>query len=107
MKVFLVEKIEKLNLCELPIKELTTIDVNSWFKTNGLSPEDMNGVRQFIFDEWITKKVSSIKPKENIELTIVVIYETPSDKFLSFLKEKFLENFGQNFCDIVLVEEKN
>jgi hypothetical protein len=107
LKVFLIEKIDKLNLCELPIKELTIIDVNSWFKTNGLSPEDMNGVRQFIFDEWITKKVSSIKPKENTELSIVVIYETPSDKFLSFLKRKLLENFGHSFYDIVLVEDEN
>lgn len=107
MKVFLVERIDKLNLCQLPTKELVNIDVNFWFKANGLTPEDMNGVRQFIFDEWITKKVSSIKPKENTELSVVVIYEKPSEKFLSFLKEKFLENFGQNFYDIVLVEDEN
>jgi hypothetical protein len=107
LKVFLVEKIDKLNLCGIPLKDLVNIDVNLWFKSNCLSPENMNEIRQYIFDEWITKKVSSIKPKENSELVVAVIYEKASDKFISFLKEKFLENFEHDFYDIVLVEEKN
>lgn len=107
MKVFLIEKIDKLNLCEIPPKNLVNIDVNSWFRINGLTPEDMNDIRQYIFDEWITKKVSSIKPKENTELSVAVIYESPNEKFLSFLRKKFTENFGINFYDIVLVEENN
>lgn len=107
MKVFLVEKIERIKEEDLFPKDLISIDVNSWFKIHGLTPEEMNGVRQFIFEEWITKKVSSIKLKEEKETFVVIIYESPNPHFLSFLKEKFLEFFGHDFYDIVLVDDKN
>lgn len=107
MKVFLVEKIERIKEEDLCPKDPINIDVNSWFKTHGLTPGEMNGVRQFIFEDWITKKVSSIKLKEGNETFVVIVYESPSPHFLSFIKEKFLEVFGHDFYDIVLVENKN
>jgi hypothetical protein len=107
LKVFLVEKIERIKEEDLCPKDLINIDVNSWFKTHGLTPGEMNGVRQFIFEEWITKKVSSIKLKEGSETFVVIIYESPNPHFLSFLKEKFSEIFCHDFYDIVLVEYKN
>jgi hypothetical protein len=107
LKVFLTDKIDNLNSLGVLPKNLTIIDVNFWFKNNSLSPQDMNEIRQYIFNEWITKKVSSIKIKEDTDLIVAVIYEKPSDEFIFFLKEKFLNNFGNHFYDIVLVEEKN
>lgn len=107
MKVFLAEKIETIKEVDLCPKDLINIDVNSWFKANGLTPDEMNGIRQFIFEEWITKKVSSIKLKEESETFVAVVYESPSPHFLSFLEGKFTEIFGHDFYDIVLVENKN
>lgn len=107
MKVFLVEKIDKLDLCEAPVKEIVSIDVNSWFKNNELNPDNMNDVRQYIFNEWVTKKISSIKVKENSELYVAIICEFSNKKFINFLSKKFLEFFNDKFCSIILVKEKN
>ena len=105
VKSFIIPKAEKLKTFEYSdCSGLHVIDVNMWFKSNSLTPSNMNEIRQYIFEEWLNKKICSSKTKINSGFNLVVIYETPTDLFLNLLKEKIEEILENDFCDIILVD---
>jgi hypothetical protein len=65
----------------------------------------MNEIRQYIFEEWLHKKILSSKNKINSGSNLVIVYDSPTDPFVSLLKEKISEVFGCEFCDVVLIPE--
>jgi hypothetical protein len=82
-----------------------TIDVNQWFKSNGLTPSSMNEIRQYIFEEWLYKKIFSSKTKITSGNNLVVIYDSPTEPFIALLKNKITEILEFEFCDIILIDE--
>lgn len=105
VKSFIIPKAEKLKTFEYSdCSGLHVIDVNMWFKSNSLTPSNMNEIRQYIFEEWLNKKICSSKTKINSGFNLVVIYETPTDLFLNLLKEKIEEILENDFCDIILID---
>ena len=80
------------------------IDVNMWFKTNNLTPSCMNKIRQYIFEEWLHKKISGSKSKVNSGVNILVVYDSPNDLFIDLLKSKITEILESDFCDVVLID---
>jgi len=65
----------------------------------------MNEIRQYIFEEWLHKKITSSKSKISTGSNLVVIYDSPTDPFVDLLKHKILEILDYDFCDIILIEE--
>ncbi len=104
-KSFVISKIDKIRNVELENYDPCYIDVNSWFKSNCLTPSNMNEIRQYIFEEWLHKKILSSKNKINSGSNLVIVYDSPTDPFVSLLKEKISEVFGCEFCDVVLIPE--
>ncbi len=104
-KSFVVSKIDRIRNAEFENCEICSIDVNLWFKSNALTPSNMNEIRQFIFEEWLYKKILGSKNKINSGCNLVVVYENPTDPFLSLLKEKISEVFGCDFCEVILIPE--
>lgn len=88
MDFFIVERIDIIKNSETVEGNLCHIDVNSWFKANGVSPEDMNKIRQYIFEEWLTKKIQSAKNRIYSGYTLAVSYSSPNDKFIRLLEDK-------------------
>lgn len=105
IKSFIVPRSEKLKtFSPEDCQGLHIIDINLWFKNNGLDPDSMNEVRQYIFEEWLDKKINSSKSKIQSGFNIVILYESPTAPFISLLKEKIAEIFSCDFCDVVLVD---
>lgn len=106
IKSFIVNKADKLkNLNQDSCESFHIIDVNLWFKNNNLTPSSMNEIRQYIFEEWLHKKISSSKTKISTGSNLVVVYDSPTDPFIDLLKQKIIEILDSDFCDVVLVEE--
>lgn len=105
-KSFIVPKSEKVKSIDTDsIGTYHVIDVNLWFKTNSLTPSNMNEIRQYIFEEWLHKKIVSSKTKCVSGSNLVVVYDTPTDLFINLLKHKITEILEFEFCDIILMNE--
>ena len=104
-KSFIVAKIDKIKTADLENCEICSIDVNSWFKSNSLTPSNMNEIRQYIFEEWLHKKISGSKNKITTGSNLVIVYDSPTDPFIDLLKEKISDVFECEFCEVVLITE--
>lgn len=104
-KSFIVNKSERVKTLEVECcTGFHIIDINLWFKSNNLSPSSMNEIRQYIFEEWLHKKIYSSRTKVASGFNLVIVYDTPNDLFISLLKQKIMEVLEYDFCDIVLVD---
>ncbi len=103
LKYIIVNKSEKIKSPEFEGIEIHQIDVNSWFKSNSLNPSEMNEIRQFIFEEWIIKKIQSTKNKILPGAHVVIIYDNPSPSFISFLEQKISLIFECESCELILI----
>jgi len=105
-KSFIIPKADKLkSFNQESCENLHAIDVNLWFKNNNLTPSSMNSIRQYIFEEWLHKKITSSRSKVSTGHKLVIIYDSPTDPFIDLLKHKIIEILDYDFCDIVLIEE--
>lgn len=101
---FIVSKVDKIKNINLEQYDVCHIDVNSWFKNNNLTPDNMNEIRQYIFEEWLHKKMTSSKNKISTGCKLVIVYDSPTEPFIDLLKLKISEIFEHEFCDIVLAD---
>lgn len=105
-KSFIVPKSDKVKTIDTDsIGPYHVIDVNLWFKTNSLTPSNMNEIRQYIFEEWLHKKIVTSKTKVVSGSNLVVVYDSPTDPFIDLLKNKISEILEFEFCDIILMNE--
>lgn len=105
VKSFIVPKIEKgKNLNQEICGGFHIIDVNLWFKSNNLTPSCMNEIRQYIFEEWLHKKITGSKSKISLGCNLVIVYENPTDSFIDLLSQKISEALEYEICDIVLLD---
>jgi len=104
LKIFLVSKINKIKNLKLKQYNLCFIDINLWFKTNNLNFSLMNEVREYIFEEWFTKKIIESKNKIITKESLYIIYENPTPLFIEFLKEKISSIFPDCFYEIVFYD---
>jgi hypothetical protein len=102
---FIVSKVDKIKNINLGQFDTCQIDVNSWFKINNLTPDNMNEIRQYIFEEWLHKKMLSSKNKISTGCKLVIVYDNPTQPFIDLLKSKMSEIYEHEFCDIVLADE--
>jgi len=101
-KVFLIPKIDKIKNVQVKQGEFCIIDINLWFKTNNLTPASMNDIRQYIFEEWLNKKINNYKNKIILGQSLFIVYENPTQLFIDLLKEKISNIFPDQFYDIIL-----
>ena len=105
-KSFIINKLDKAKSVQVDDKsEIYVVDVNSWFKTNNLTPSNMNDIRQYIFEEWLCKKIMGFKNKIAQGHRLVIIFDTPTPHFVILLKEKITDIFQPEFCEVILVDE--
>jgi hypothetical protein len=105
IKSFIVPKLEKAkNFNQEICGVFHVIDVNLWFKSNNLTPSCMNEVRQYIFEEWLHKKITGSKSKISLGHNLVIVYDSPTDPFVNLLGQKISEVLEYDFCDIVLLD---
>lgn len=104
-KIFLVSKIDKIKNIQVEQGEFCSIDINLWFKSNNLTPTLMNEVRQYIFEEWLNKKINSYKNRIILGQPLFIAYENITPLFIDFLKEKISNIFPEHFYDIILSDE--
>lgn len=107
LKSFIINKLDKSKNVQIEDRsdEIYVIDINSWFKSNNLTPSNMNEIRQYIFEEWLYKKITGFKNKISQGHRLVIIFDTPTPHFIGLLKEKITEVFELEFCDVILVDE--
>ena len=106
LKSFIINKLDRSK--NIKLEDCTNfylIDVNSWFKTNGLKSCDMNDIRQYIFEEWLHKKIVGYKNKLEQGYKLVIIYDSPNAAFLELIKKKIIEIYDPEFCEAILVGE--
>lgn len=103
-KPIIVPKLDRIKTLDLEPDKICHIDINLWFKSNNLTPSCMNEIRQFIFEEWFTKKVTTIKNKISAGSQLIIVYDSPTDLFVDLLKEKIMDSLGYEFCDVILIE---
>ena len=104
-KSFIVNKIDKIKNVQTMYSDSCHIDINSWFRSNSLNPSNMNEVRQFIFEEWLHKKIAGTKNKISSGSALIIVYDSPTDLFIDLLKQKITDVFECEFCEIVLIDE--
>lgn len=105
-KSFIVPKADKIKtLNQDSCENFHVIDVNLWFKNNNLTPSSMNEIRQYIFEEWLHKKITSSRTKISTGYKLAIVYDSPTDNFVNLLRQKIIEILEYDFCDIVLMEE--
>lgn len=105
VKSFIISKTEKIKtLDQDSCGGLHIIDVNLWFKNNNLTPSSMNAIRQYIFEEWLHKKISGYKTKMSNGCILIIVYDSPTDPFIALLKQKIVEILDYDFCEVVLME---
>ena len=95
---FIVEKIDVIKNSETVNGNLCHIDVNSWFKSNGVTPDDMNKIRQYIFEEWLSKKIQSAKSRIDSGYLLAVSYNNPNDEFIDLLENKISDILEFDNC---------
>lgn len=100
---FLVTKNEHLKNPQLQNCEICCVDINLWFRNNSVSPSSMNEVRQFIFEEWLYRKIYGFKNKINTGCVLVIIFENPNESFISLLNQKISQAFEIEISEVVLV----
>ena len=106
IKSFILPKSDRVkNFSQDSCTSFHVIDVNLWFKNNNLTPSCMNEIRQYIFEEWLHKKITSSKSKVLDGFNLIIVYDSPTDPFIDLLKQKIVEILESDFCDIVLVDE--
>jgi len=64
----------------------------------------MNEIRQYIFEDWLHKKISGSKTKVSSGSNLIIVYDSPTDPFIDLLKQKIVEILDYDFCDVVLVD---
>ncbi len=105
IKSFIVPKMERAkSFNQENCGTFHIIDVNLWFKSNNLTPSCMNEIRQYIFEEWLHKKISSSKSKITSGVNLVIVYDSPTDLFIDLLKQKIVDILEHDFCDVVLID---
>jgi hypothetical protein len=105
IKSFIVPKMERAKILNQENSgSFHIIDVNLWFKSNNLTPSCMNEIRQYIFEEWLHKKITSSKTKVSSGIDLVIVYDSPTDPFIDLLKQKIFDIFDYDFCDVVLID---
>lgn len=104
LKIFLVNKSDKIRNIKLERCEICSIDINSWFKNNNLTASNMNEVRQYIFEEWLHKKIAGSKTKILLGTPLVIIYDNPTVSFIDLIEEKILDVLDFIQLDIEVVE---
>lgn len=58
------------------------IDIDSWLYSNGIIYEEMNQVREWIFIEWLSKKINSRYSKKCENPIICVIFSKTNQNFI-------------------------
>lgn len=105
IKSFIVPKSDKIkSFNQDSCESFHIIDVNMWFKINNLTPSSMNEIRQYIFEDWLHKKITGSKTKVSSGSNLIIVYDSPTDPFIDLLKQKIIEILEYDFCDVVLVE---
>jgi hypothetical protein len=105
IRSFIIPKADKLKtLNQDSCGGFHVIDVNLWFKANNLTPSSMNEIRQYIFEEWLHKKISGSKTKMSNGCSLIIVYDSPTDPFIALLKQKIVEILDYDFCDVVLMD---
>lgn len=105
VKSFIVQKSERVKTLDPgDCSGLHVIDVNLWFKNNNLTPSAMNEIRQYIFEEWLHKKICGAKSKISSGFNIVIVYDSPTDPFIDLLKQKMVDILEYDFCDVILID---
>ena len=105
IRSFIIPKADKLKtLNQDSCGGFHVIDVNLWFKANNLTPSSMNEIRQYIFEEWLHKKISGSKTKMSNGCSLIIVYDSPTDPFIALLKHKIVEILDYDFCDVVLMD---
>ncbi len=104
-KFLVVDKIDKVKIIKENFCDVCPIDINMWFKANGLTPDSMNEIRQYIFEEWLSKKIASSKNKVIAGSQPVIIYEYTTSSFVTMLSEKITEVLHPEKCDVILFAE--
>ena len=92
VRFLLVEKSDKIKLVKEKETDIIPIDINMWFKSNNLTPDCMNEIRQYIFEEWLVKKIQINKNKIESGTIPVIVYNNINEAFISLLEDKILES---------------
>jgi hypothetical protein len=104
VRFLLVEKSDKIKSVREKESEVISIDVNLWFKSNNLTPDCMNEIRQYIFEEWLIKKIQSNKNKIESGTIPVIIYNNVNEAFISLLRKKITESLEIEDFDLDLFQ---
>ena len=104
VRFLLVEKSDKIKSVREKESEVIPIDVNLWFKSNNLTPDGMNEIRQYIFEEWLIKKIQSNKNKIESGTIPVIIYNNVNEAFISLLRKKITESLEIEDFDLDLFQ---
>lgn len=92
VRFLLIEKSDKIKSVKEKESDIIPIDINLWFKSNNLTPDCMNDIRQYIFEEWLVKKIQINKNKIDSGTIPVIVYNNINEAFISLLKDKILES---------------
>lgn len=104
LKIFLISDINKIK--NVPIKEKKYyIDINSWFKTNKITPLLINDIQEYIFEIWLRKKIIKYKSKISLTKSLIIIYNKYNPSFINFLKEIISNIFPQYKQEIIIIKK--
>lgn len=91
---------EKIEKTESPL----FIDVDSWLYSNGIIYEDMNSVREYIFIEWVHKKINAHTLKKSSDSPIYIIFSRTDLKFIDNMVNNLECLNGSSSIDPVYIQ---
>lgn len=104
MIIYAVRSINSLKDIEESKNSFYMIDVNSWLEDNGFTHSEMNSVREWIFVEWVNKKLSSYYSKKTKETHICLLFSESSEFFIKNLGNNLKDHFNRENLDLIYIE---
>jgi len=104
MTVYVVKSIESMKSLNPNSGPTYLIDVNSWFEANGFTHKEMNPVREWIFVEWVNKKIASYTSKKCKEEYVCMIFTDSTQASIRNLGKNLSIHFERDNLEFIYVQ---
>lgn len=103
MTLYVVKSLDSLKSLNEGSESFYVINVNGWFESHGFSHKDMNPVREWIFVEWMNKKISSYSSKKTREEYICILFSETTNTFIKNLSKNLSIHFEWENLEFVYI----
>jgi len=104
MTLYVVKSLDSVKNLNENSDSFYVINIDEWFESHGFTHKEMNPVREWIFVEWMNKKISSYSSKKSKEDHICVLFSEATNTFIKNLGKNLTSHFECENLDFVYIQ---